>query len=75
LEKRVFEIITDINGEAKILSECITLVEKYEPRVVILQDKSYISLQSNKNAIDIVLYVRLPRGSARKIALTFRKST
>ena len=75
LEQRVFSIITDINGESKILSECTTLIEKYEPRVIVMQDKSYVSLKTDSNMIDIVLFLKLPRGSARKITLTFRKKS
>ena len=72
LEESVFEIIGDLNGESKLLNQCVSLINKYEPRVVVVEDKSYISI-SDDNTVVIVLYIKVPRGIARKIELTFRK--
>lgn len=74
LEESVFEIIDDLNGDSKLLNQCITLINKYEPRVAIVEDKSYVSIGTD-NTVAIVLYVKVPRGVARKIELTFRKSS
>jgi len=74
LEESVFEIIGDLNGESKLLNQCVTLINKYEPRAVVVEDKSYVAI-SEDNTVVIVLYIKVPRGVARKIELTFRKST
>lgn len=72
LEESVFEIIGDLNGESKLLNQCITLINKYEPRAVVVEDKSYVAINED-NTVVIVLYIKVPRGVARKIELTFRK--
>ena len=74
LEESVFEIIGDLNGESKLLNQCVTLINKYEPRAVVVEDKSYVAINED-NTVVIVLYIKVPRGVARKIELTFRKST
>ncbi len=74
LEESIFEIIGDLNGESKLLNQCVSLINKYEPRVVVVEDKSYISI-SDDNTVVIVLYIKVPRGIARKIELTFRKDS
>ena len=74
LEESVFEIIGDLNGESKLLNQCVTLINKYEPRAVVVEDKSYVAITED-NTVGIVLYIKVPRGIARKIELTFRKST
>ena len=74
LEESVFEIIGDLNGESKLLNQCVNLINKYEPRVVVVEDKSFVAINDD-NTVAIVLYIKVPRGIARKIELTFRKST
>jgi len=74
LEESVFEIIGDLNGESKLLNQCVNLINKYEPRVVVVEDKSFVAINDD-NTVSIVLYIKVPRGIARKIELTFRKST
>lgn len=74
LEESVFDIIGDLNGESKLLNQCVTLINKYEPRAVVVEDKSYVAINED-NTVVIVLYIKVPRGVARKIELTFRKST
>lgn len=74
LEESIFEIIGDLNGESKLLNQCVSLINKYEPRVVVVEDKSYISVNDD-NTVVIVLYIKVPRGIARKIELTFRKDS
>ena len=74
LEESVFEIIGDLNGESKLLNECVNLINKYEPRVVVVEDKSYVAINED-NTVVIVLYIKVPRGIARKIELTFRKDS
>lgn len=74
LEESVFEIIGDLNGESKLLNQCVKLINKYEPRAVVVEDKSFVSINED-NTVVIVLYIKVPRGVARKIELTFRKST
>lgn len=74
LEESVFEIIGDLNGESKLLNECVTLINKYEPRVVVVEDKSYVAINED-NTVVIILYIKVPRGIARKIELTFRKDS
>ena len=74
LEESVFDIIGDLNGESKLLNQCVTLINKYEPRAVVVEDKSYVAITED-NTVAIVLYIKVPRGIARKIELTFRKST
>lgn len=74
LEESVFEIIGDLNGESKLLNQCVKLINKYEPRAVVVEDKSFVSINED-NTVAIVLYIKVPRGVARKIELTFRKNT
>lgn len=74
LEESVFEIIGDLNGESKLLNQCVNLINKYEPRVVVVEDKSFVAINDD-NTVAIILYIKVPRGIARKIELTFRKST
>lgn len=74
LEESVFEIIGDLNGESKLLNQCVNLINKYEPRVVVVEDKSFVAINDD-NTVSIILYIKVPRGIARKIELTFRKST
>ncbi|MBR6892119.1 MAG: hypothetical protein IKN15_02500 [Bacteroidaceae bacterium] len=74
LEESVFEIIGDLNGESKLLNQCVKLINKYEPRAVVVEDKSFVSINED-NTVVIVLYIKVPRGVARKIELTFRKNT
>ena len=74
LEENVFDIIGDLNGESKLLNQCVTLINKYEPRAVVVEDKSYVAITED-NTVAIVLYIKVPRGIARKIELTFRKNT
>ena len=74
LEESVFEIIGDLNGESKLLNQCVELINKYEPRAVVVEDKSYVAINDD-NTVVIILYIKVPRGVARKIELTFRKST
>jgi phage baseplate assembly protein W len=74
LEESVFDIIGDLNGESKLLNQCVTLINKYEPRAVVVEDKSYVAINED-NTVVVVLYIKVPRGIARKIELTFRKST
>jgi phage baseplate assembly protein W len=73
LEESVFEIIGDLNGESKLLNQCVTLINKYEPRAVVVEDKSYVAINED-NTVVIILYIKVPRGVARKIELTFRKN-
>lgn len=73
LEESVFEIIGDLNGESKLLNQCVKLINKYEPRAVVVEDKSFVSINED-NTVVIVLYIKVPRGVARKIELTFRKN-
>lgn len=73
LEESVFDIIGDLNGESKLLNQCVTLINKYEPRAVVVEDKSYVAINDD-NTVVIVLYIKVPRGIARKIELTFRRS-
>ena len=74
LEESVFEIIGDLNGESKLLNQCVNLINKYEPRVVVVEDKSFVAINDD-NTVAIILYIKVPRGIERKIELTFRKST
>lgn len=74
LEESVFDIIGDLNGESKLLNQCVTLINKYEPRVVVVEDKSYVAINED-NTVVIVLYIKVPRGIARKIELTFRNDS
>jgi phage baseplate assembly protein W len=74
LEESVFEIIGDLNGESKLLNQCVKLINKYEPRAIVVEDKSFVSINED-NTVVIVLYIKVPRGVARKIELTFRKNT
>lgn len=73
LEESVFDIIGDLNGESKLLNQCVTLINKYEPRAVVVEDKSYVAINED-NTVVIILYIKVPRGVARKIELTFRKN-
>lgn len=73
LEESVFDIIGDLNGESKLLNQCVTLINKYEPRAVVVEDKSYVAINDD-NTVVIVLYIKVPRGIARKIELTFSRS-
>lgn len=72
LERRVFSIMDDINGNGKILAECINLISQYENRVSVSIPDSYVDYDAEHNTINISLYIRVPRGNARRIELTFR---
>lgn len=73
IENKVFDIMGDINAESKILTECINTIKKYEPRVSVDIEKSWINYKPEQNELGIILYIIVPRGSARKIELTFRR--
>lgn len=67
---RVFELMDDANGD-NILKECISAVQRYEPRVTIDPDRSAVDFDMSTGSIYVSLGVVMPSGNARSVELTF----
>lgn len=71
IEDRIFSMMSEYDENA-ILKECYAAVEKYEPRVEIDYEASYVDVDYDSNSIIIYLGLILPDGNATYITLPFK---
>ena len=55
-----------------ILSMCTEVLNKYESRITVNTDTSFVNYDTDNNLIVIVLGLILPKGNCEYISLTFK---
>lgn len=71
IEGRVFSLINNETTSDSVLSECISLIGKYEPRVSVDTSVSSASVNKDAGEIIVILGLVLPSGNCDRIYLTF----
>lgn len=71
IESRVFSLIDSGTTPSSVLSECISLIGKYEPRVTVDTSVSSVTVDADAGEITVILGLVLPSGNCDRIYLTF----
>jgi phage baseplate assembly protein W len=73
IEDYIHSIVDDIDGfQKRALTEIIESVKRYEPRVSIVEEDSYVFFNDAINDVMIVLYLLVPTGNVRVIGITLK---
>lgn len=73
IEDYIHSIIDDVDEfEKKAITEIVEAVQKYEPRVIVDENESFVYYDENINDIKIVLFLRVPSGNVRTIAISLK---
>ena len=71
IEAKVFSLVDDpLNLEIELLSEIDEAIKIYEPRVTLIKSQSYIIWDDSANSLKIILSIRVPSGSVKKVGVT-----
>ena len=72
LERQIFNIMPSTSNSNTILSMCTEVLNKYESRITVNTDTSFVNYDTDNNLIVIVLGLILPKGNCEYISLTFK---
>lgn len=73
LEDFIHNIIDDVNEfELKSIKTIVDAVKRFEPRVTIIEEDSFISFDPDNNDAKVVLKVLVPPGSVRVIGISLK---
>lgn len=73
LESYVHSIIDDVGEFQKnVMNEIVRAVKRYEPRVIIDEDESFVYFDEEINDIVLILHILVPTGNVRVIGLTLK---
>jgi len=75
IEGRLFSPINDYDTfEADVMKEIDTLIKRYEPRIILIKDQSFVVFDSDYNSAQVVLLIRVPSGNIKTVSLTFKST-
>jgi phage baseplate assembly protein W len=73
IEDFIHNIIYDVNEfELKSIRSIVDAVKRFEPRITIVEEDSFISFDPDKNDAKVILKVLVPSGSVRVIGISLK---
>lgn len=73
IQSKLFTLVDDFDSfEANLMIEINKLVEKYEPRITIITEQSFVIFDEYYNSARVILSVKLPKGNVKTVSLTFK---
>lgn len=73
IEQKLFSIVSDYDSfESDIMKEINRLIIKYEPRIILIVDQSFVVFNEDYNEARIILSIKVPTGNIKTVSLTFK---
>jgi len=73
IQSKLFSVVDDYESfESNLMNEINKLVEKYEPRITIIIEQSFVVFDEYYNSARVVLAVKVPTGNVKTVSLTFK---
>jgi len=68
LDQKLFNIVDEDTFKDELMREIVPAVRKYEPRVTLIEETSFVILE--QNSVNVVLTIQMPRGNVKELGLT-----
>ena len=74
IEQKLFSVIDDPdNFKSSLMNEIITAVNTYEPRVVVVEEQSFVIIDGEN--VNLILALLMPAGNVKELGITLKSVT